>query len=244
MRISRTSIFACTLIVIAAAIPVACGGTGATGQSGATGTGGTSGHTGSGMGGELFGDGGVDDIVTIVISPADPVIEVLNGAIPPATMFTATGTTKLGGMVPLTGDWSYDRLDAANIGKANGALTATGLKGGKGTVTFSYGGLTATTSALVKLHITSEPGPVDPTIKGQFGQAGQADPTMNFLYPYDKTVFPRGLVGPVIQWNGGAASDVYYLHATSPAFEYEFWGTVPPPARYSLADDVWKKLTA
>jgi len=36
---------------------------------------------------------------------------------------------------------------------------------------------------------------------------------------------------------------VYYLHATSPVFEYEFWGTVPPVSRYSMADDVWKKLT-
>src|SRR5690349_10832928 len=76
----------------------ACGGGGdeASGTTQGTGTAGTA-STGSaggtGSGGNLFGDGGVDDVVSIVITPQAPVIEVLDGVIPAATVFSAIGTT-------------------------------------------------------------------------------------------------------------------------------------------------------
>src|SRR4051794_37560565 len=118
MRNTRFWIFASGALVLAAAAPVACNapgsGNGAAHGTGASGTGG-SGSGGHGMGGGLvLNEGGMAPVVSITIPPADPVVEVLDGAIPAATLFTATGKTKGGAMVPgLTGSWSYDRPDVA-----------------------------------------------------------------------------------------------------------------------------------
>ncbi|APR88169.1 tolB protein precursor [Minicystis rosea] len=250
MRISPSIAFGSLALIVAAVLPVACGGGGTNSTSNTTQGGGGSGagttsSTASGDGGGLII--GNDPVESITISPADPSVEVLNGTIPAATVFTATGLTKGGKMVVLSGGtWTFDRPDAATLNTATGALTATGLTGGKGTVTYKLDGVTATTTATVKLHITSDPQNIDPSVKQQLGQASAPDGAMSLLYPYDKTVFPRGLTGPTLQWNGGASNDIYYIHATSPTFEYEAWTTVPPPSRYDFPKtpiDVWKKLT-
>jgi hypothetical protein len=209
------------------------------------GTGGTTDGS-SGTGGINL-DGSQGEVVSISIAPPDPVLEVLDGVIPAATNFVATGTLKAGGTITLSGgQWAYDRPDVGTLNPGSGAFTATGLIGGTGTVTYTLGQLSATTSATVKLHYTSDPGSVGATVKSALSGATTSDPSLALLYPYDATVFPRGLTGPVIQWNGGAASDIYYVHLTSPTFEYEEWNTVPPPSRWSFpttSADIWQKLT-
>lgn len=252
MHYIRPWIFASSVLVLAAVLPLACSASHGTAGSSHTGSG-ASGTAGSATGGQgqgggiMFDDGGMDPVISIAVTPADPVIEVLNGTIPAATSFVATAHTKSGATYPIAGGaWSYDRLDVASINPSTGALTATGLVGGKGTVTVKYMGLSATTSATIKLHYTSDPQMVPASTKTMFGQASAPDPSMTMLYPYDKTVFPRGLTGPVIQWNGGGANDIYYVHAVSPTFELEFWGKVPPPSRYTfdtMPVDIWKRLT-
>ena len=259
MRNTRALAFVTTLVAaaLAGAFPLACSAshgastTASTHGTGAatSGTGGSSSGGSQGAGGNLFGDGGLNDpVVSLSISPTNPVIEVLDGAIPAPTTFVANGTTKSGATVQVPGMWAYDRIDVGTMNAGTGDLTATGLVGGKGTVTFTPQGLnlSATTSATVKLHFTSNPQMVSSSTMGMFGQTSTPDPVLNVLYPYDKTVFPRGLTGPVLQWNGGAATDLYYVHAVSPTFEFEAWGTVPPPSQYtfpSMTTDVWKKLT-
>jgi WD40-like Beta Propeller Repeat len=251
MRHSHAWLFASSALLLAAVAPLSCksskGGATGTTDTGGSGAGGSTSTGGNGQGGGFsFGDGGMDPVVSISITPQNPTIEVLNDVVPMATQFVATGLTKGGGMVPLTGAWSYNQLDVASLNPSSGAFTASGLVGGTGTVTFSAGGLTATTTATVKLHYTQNPQMVPTSTITMFGQASTPDPALTVLYPYDKTVFPRGLAGPVIQWNGGNAADIYYVHAVSPTFEYEFWGTVPPPSQYAfptMPDDIWKKLT-
>ncbi|MFT3765997.1 MAG: hypothetical protein QM820_10835 [Minicystis sp.] len=253
MRISSSLVFGTAALVVAAALPVACGGGGSNNSTGNStqGSGGHGASTSSASGGEggggLFLDGGTDPVTSIEITPADPTMEVLDGA-PASKAFKAVGQTK-NGSVDLTGmggEWSFDRPDVAAMNATSGDLTATTLVGGKGTVTFKLGNLTATTTATVKLHYTSDPQNIDPSIKQQLGQASAPDGALQMLYPYDKTVFPRGLTGPTIQWNGGNPGDIYYIHATSPTFEFESWTTVPPPSRYDFPKgtvDIWKKLT-
>jgi hypothetical protein len=191
-------------------------------------------------------DGGDGVVVDVKIDPLDPIVIVKDGVIPPALQFTAIGITDKGVEVPVTGSWKYDRPDLATIGGGSGEFTATGLLGGVGLVTFDSQGLSASTNATVKLYFTDDPG-VDPGIKDAFDGAFEPDPAMTLLYPYDKTVFPRGLVGPRIQWNGGGANDLYYVHVVAETFEFEGWKAVPPPSRYDfplLPNDVWLKLTA
>jgi hypothetical protein len=251
MRIRSSLALGTSALVVAALLPLACGGGGgtATTTSGTQGTGGHGAGGSSGNGGEgnsLFLDGGTHAAVSIAIGPiAD--IEVKDGVIPAATALVVTGTDKDGNPADATGgEWSIDRIDVATVGAANGMLGATGLVGGKATVSYKLGSLAATAPATVKLHYTFDPQAVDPSIKAQFPQASAPDAAVALLYPYDKTVFPRGLTGPTHQWNGGGAADIYYLHAVSPTFEFEAWGTVPPPGRFDFPNapvDIWKKLT-
>ena len=192
-------------------------------------------------------DTGDDPIVSIEIDPLDAIVTVVDGVIPPPLQFTASAITQMGNKVPIGGQWSYDKIDLATIG-GDGQFAATGFAGGIGTVTFdAVNGMSADTSATVKLQFTSEPNPVDPGVKDGFMNANMPDPAMVLLYPYDQTVFPRGLTGPTIQWDGGGANDLYYIHAYSDTFDFKAYTQVPPPSRYQfplMPTDIWLKLTA
>jgi hypothetical protein len=60
-----------------------------------------------------------------------------------------------------------------------------------------------------------------------------------FTYPYDGTVFPRGIQGPLVAWDKTDASDAVYVHIKSTAFEYH--GCFKPTGanELQLPDDVW-----
>ena len=59
-----------------------------------------------------------------------------------------------------------------------------------------------------------------------------------WLYPYDKTVFPRGITAPVLQWDT-PASQAIYLHLRSALFEYRgcFAGT--NAASFAIPQTAW-----
>lgn len=192
---------------------------------------------------------GDDPIVEVQIDPLDAIITVVDGVIPPSSQYTAIAITEGGDKLPIDGTWGWDRLDLASLGGKSGAFTVSGLAGGMGTVSFDPAGPlgVVSTSATVKLQFSSEPDPVDPGVKGGFGEASEPDPALALLYPYDQTVFPRGLTGPVVQWNGGGPDDLYYIHVYNDFFEFKAYTKVPPPSRYSfplMPTDIWLKLTA
>ncbi len=68
--------------------------------------------------------------------------------------------------------------------------------------------------------------------------AGGSAGSMRFLYPYSGTVFPRGLIGPTIMWDG-ASADYVYVHLKSNAFEYK--GCLAPTAagQILLPQNIW-----
>lgn len=192
---------------------------------------------------------GDDPIVEVQIDPLDAIVTVIDGQLPAPTQYTAIGITEGGLEVPIDGTWSWDRLDLASLGGQSGTFSASGIAGGQGVVSFDPAGALqpVKTSATVKLQFTNEPEPVDPGIKDGFGMAADPDPAMVLVYPYDNTVFPRGLTGPTIQWNGGGANDLYYIHVYNDYFEYKAWLKLPPPSRFNfpkLPADIWLKLTA
>jgi len=187
-------------------------------------------------------------VVGLEIEPANAVIEIVNGVIPPELDFAAIATNNQGTKfaVDQSGVWTFDRLDIAALDPAIGGLTGTGLLGGIGTLHFTYQGLEAEAQVTVKLSYTVEPEPIDDFTKGLLDTANQADPTVSLLYPYDFTVFPRGLLGPTVQWNGGNDADLYKVYIESPTFELSWYGAIPNPSRWNfptLPDDLWLKLT-
>lgn len=61
-----------------------------------------------------------------------------------------------------------------------------------------------------------------------------------WLYPYDKTVFPRGLPAPVMQWDGMQASAMY-VRMRSMLFEYEGCFAGSMAANLTIPQEVWSK---
>src|SRR5438477_7273223 len=188
-------------------------------------------------------DGG---IVSVTIEPAAPVVEVRDGTPPPPRSMRAIGRTTAGDAVALSGSWSFDRDDLGMIDASAGTFRARTDLGGRGVVMFASGSLRASTALTVKLYLTSDPGSVAAGVEDAFASAISSDPALDIVYPYDRTVFARGELGPGVQWNQGSASDVYYVRVSSSTFEFDAWGSAPPPSRYRFPTtplDVWAKMT-
>jgi hypothetical protein len=223
---------------------VACGSDG--GSSFDNGSSGSSGGTSSGASGSFpSGEGGTaEQFAKIVISPADSVVTVDLDAKTPVTDFSAKGVRADGSEVPLpSGVWSFTRIDAAAF--EGNKLVPTGFIGGKGTVSFTLNGQAASTTATFKLRVVAGT-PPDAAIVTAFANATENDGAMSLIYPYDKTVFPRGLPTPVVQWNGGAAGNLYRVEAKSDTFEFVGWSAADPPSQYpfpTVPANVWAKLT-
>jgi hypothetical protein len=202
------------------------------------------GDTSSGSGGFGDNDGGTNNFAKIVITPEEAVVTVDLNAKAPVTEFRAKGVRADGTEVALTGGaWNFSRIDAAAF--AANKLVPTGFIGGKGNVTFTLNGQSGSTTATLKLRIVAGTQP-DPPIVAAFANATENDGALTVVYPYDKTIFPRGMPTPVVQWNGGTAGNIYRLEANSETFEFIGWGTVDPPSRYPFPTtpaDVWAKLT-
>ncbi len=69
-------------------------------------------------------------------------------------------------------------------------------------------------------------------------QAGGPTTGGRMLYPYDQTVFPRGMLAPTLMWEGGMA-DAVYVHIQASLFEYKGCLTPTGPNQLTLPQDVW-----
>jgi hypothetical protein len=87
--------------------------------------------------------------------------------------------------------------------------------------------------------IVDNPGGVDPGTQTQLQGTGTADATFKWLYPYDSTVFPRGLLPPTFQFDGTAA-DAMYIHITASGLDYKgYFKTLASPLRQALSTKSW-----
>ena len=75
----------------------------------------------------------------------------------------------------------------------------------------------------------------------RFAARSTPDAAVTWSYPYDATVFPRGLNAPELQWEGGTDADLVYVHVTSPYYEYESFGTALS-GRFSPDGPDWQQL--
>jgi hypothetical protein len=126
------------------------------------------------------------------------------------------------------------------VGAINGVGGALGGVGGSGGS--SAGSAGAGGSGGMAMVIDNCPGMLDAAAANGLKTGGTPDASMKFLYPYDKTVFPRGLAGPTLQWAGPAAQAVY-VHIKSNGFEYHGCFGPTNPLRIQLPDNVWNSLT-
>lgn len=222
---------------LAAGVFAACGGGEGDGtasnQGRPTGQDGGNGAADSGPDSSHF-DLDAETPAVLRIKPEDPTLDVTGG---PATLkfeaFVDGSTT------PSQATWS---VDMPSIGAMDGAglFTASGLKGAKATVSAQVGNLTAQTTITVRLHLEENPGSVDPKTQAQLEAGGAADPGFKWLYPYDKTVFPRGLLPPTLMF--ASTADAYLVRVTSKFLDYKgfFPGT---DSRVTWAPSVWEAIS-
>ncbi len=215
-----------------AGMPFATGGGGA----------GTAGSAGSGPG--SGGTGGVSVTTGIVVEPSAVTIDVDNGAVSGKQVtFSAKLKSADGSSAPVYDcAWS---LDGVNVGKLAGSVfQPSGSVGGKAEITCSSGELSGSAEITVKLHERSDGAALGTAALDGLIATTTTDPVVKKLaYPYDETVFPRGLAAPPeLMWSAPSATDVYAV-----VFEEEFADAVVTfktlsPGRFQPSAAVWNKL--
>jgi hypothetical protein len=194
----------------------------------------------AGLGGDTgtFNDsghsfGGDSSLTGLTISPANPTLKV-----------TGPGTTlqfqALEGGTPVSPQWTIDVADIGTI-DATGLFTASGLIGGPTTVAATDGNLKASTILNVKLTIGDNPGNVPAATQTLLQAGGTADPTFKWLYPYDGTVFARGIGAPVLQTAGNF--DAALLEISFGGLDYQGFYAASSPGRITLTPQLWQTIT-
>jgi hypothetical protein len=201
------------------------------------------------------GDGGRHDaasipnlngpkLTTLNIDPKTASIESLNGAVVNQA-FKVSASYSNGTTLPIDASavsWQATGLGVGSI-DASGVFTATGALGGVVSVTAAVMGQAASASLTVKLHLVQNPASATGSIETTLEGATKADASVVWSYPYDGTAWPRELEPPTLMWNGGAATDIYYVRIESATFELEEFSTAPPPAQLIPDTTTWNNFT-
>lgn len=164
-----------------------------------------------------------------------------------------------GSSAPLPGVlWYADPPSAGSI-DANGKLTITGAVAGQVRVFAEIPNGLGQASLDLRLVAKDGEGTIDAGAKARLDAAAAAvasgtstlptDSAFTFLYPYDATVFPRGLQPPTLQF-GGATAAAFHVRIvvtntrtgiTPLIFEGYYPGTAPGRVRLGAAR--WKTIT-
>jgi len=214
-------------------------GAGGSSSSGSLGAGGAIavGSTGTGIIGNPNDGGGAGGAPNLdgKITPAGSTVTVSGQPVDVPFHFTLTD-----GSEPRV-VWIVDDTRIGSIG-ADGVFRANGYVGGVVTITATTGSGKSSTQLTVNVNITDNPIGLPPADQGALVAGGAGDAAFKWLYPYDQTVFPRGLPSPTLQL-GGAAADTTYLKITAPYFSYQQFATTAVPTRVTIRDPVWRGLT-
>ncbi len=210
------------------------GGSGASSQNSSGGAGGAGGNCGfnCGSGGNIDGQ--------LVLDPPSATIDVVDG-VATAVDFNAT----FNGNEVQPSAWVVNFSSIATV-DGTGVVNATGNTGGLVTLNAQYNGATASAPITVNIKktINTNPGVITQTdIDLLENPTGGQDASVVWAYPYDGTVWPRGILAPEMMWNGSAAGDKYLVHLEGPFTEFDIFTTADPPARYLLDATVWTQLT-
>ncbi|HEY1960128.1 MAG TPA: hypothetical protein VGH28_31180 [Polyangiaceae bacterium] len=226
--------FARVSMIVSLGIAVACGSNGPNGFGSDGGSDGTV--------GDASGDGpsfNIQDGSTAGLTVQPPSATLLYKGSPVTQQFTALSDNQ-----PVSGvQWSVDNFQIGSI-DASGLFTASGGVGGTATVTATKGSATGTGTVLVQLQVSANPGNVPSNIITQLQAGGTSDASFKWLYPYDKTLWPRGLSGPVLQFAGTATTYAWlHVETTSQSIVYDAYYGASSPSRIDLSNDpIWTTI--
>jgi len=89
--------------------------------------------------------------------------------------------------------------------------------------------------------LLENPGGVSAGDQQKLQVGGGADAGFKWLYPYDGTVFPRGLISPTLQF-GGTAPDSVLVHITYSSMEFYGYYGASNPGRVQLSPATWQAI--
>jgi hypothetical protein len=211
--------------------------------SGCKATGGAS-DSGPGGDGAAGPSGGFDPGASpLTVVPADVVVSVaLPGPTVTQPFQCVDGQTGLA----VAAKWSLG-LPAIGTLSPEGLFVASAKAGGATEIRCAHQGLEAATSLTVELGAVDQGGLTPEEIASFAGGAAKIDPDWMFLYPYDRTVFPRGIPAPEIQLGDGAApGELFHVRIVAPYYGYDGYfdalgmkGTVLP-----MSQAAWDALAA
>jgi len=219
-------------------------GTGGTGAGTASTGGGGAGVGGTGQGGGLGLGGSVNhgSIVSIAVTPGTATLNVTSGS-SAGQVFQATAKYSDGTTAALpSAAWSATNPAVGSVG-GNGIFTASGAQGGPVTVTATSGSLSASAALQVTVHLVQNPDGVTAGNQTLLQQATTPDASVVWAYPYDQMNYPRGIGGPPLMWNGGAATDTIYVHLTSGGFEIQSF-KANLDTRFDFDPALWQQFAA
>lgn len=200
----------------------------------------------------------------LAVSTSASAIDVTYGQQSP----TVTATASING-VQVAASFSVDRGEVGSIGAATGVFTPTGVVGGAVTIVATFGGQVATATVSVTVHWVQSGADPDagsgagggaggnggvggeglgaapaPSTVTALGTTPTADPSLQFLYPYDQTVWPRGLLAPLLQWSTTQSYDAVSIHIEETGFEYQgyFSRTATPFVHHPVPQAAWDAL--
>ena len=190
-------------------------------------------------------DGGPNGPVPtkIDVVPASATIDIVNGDLSNATAsFSAVGTFDDGSMMTLNDcSWTIQNVALGTLKKST--FNASGDAGGSGKIVCTDQGITGSATIQVNLHVQNNTANFNDATKTELTAPATVDTEVaQFLYPYEGTVFPRGIDGPELMWAGGTASDYYALSITEPGMDYVLYFQGSNPQRQTIPHDDWVKL--
>ena len=184
--------------------------------------------------------------VSITVSPSSQTVTVANGNIADAgasTSFSASVLYDNGSNGAVNCTWTVDNVQLGAM--TDSTFHASGTAGGVGNVLCTAAGLTGKAIINVNLADTTDLSNLDAASKASLTAATSADPDVTkLLYPYDGTVFPRGLAAPELMWSGGSAADLYSVHIHETGMDYTFFFAGSNPQRQTIPADEWLKLVS
>ena len=228
--VRRSGLWLVVLVLCVTVGFVACSGDGSRSSSGSSQSSGQAGA--GGAGGGLFGTGGALSN-TLVLDPPSATILVDNGVSMPLQFRALFKDEEVNPQ-----SWQVDFGTIADV-NASGLLTPSNTRGGQVQVTAEYNGIIGTATVAIMFKQTLNPemidGPTQDLLRGATGQ----DAAITWAYPYDGTVWPQGLKGPELMWNGSASGDLYYAHFQGDYIDLEVFTSAEPPSRYQIQDSEW-----
>lgn len=168
--------------------------------------------------------------------------------------------------------WTAEPRELGSIDAASGMFKPSGAAG-ELTITVSAGSLTAKITVTLTVQRTQEGDPdadktpagaggiggvggegggvkiTDAKLRAALDQTAQEDAELRWLYPYDGTVWPRGLPAPLLQWSHGAHAPLAVkLHVeVAPSFAADLYlgaptalGSGKPIDRIPIPQAIWR----